>query len=92
MYYTDKLGDKRNRRSSKFEDLVRPIESDYVMGSDQMPDSKDSDSLHPKLAQLEGDGLEDDEMEGMYLRLLNEILKEKALSNRRTNQSKLRLL
>ena len=71
---------------------MRPIESDYVMGSDQMPDPKDDDSLHPKLAQLEGDGLEDDEMEGMYLRLLNEILKEKALSNRRTNQSKLRLL
>ena len=35
---------------------------------------------------------EDNQMEDVYLQLLNEILKEKALTNRRTNQSKLRLL
>lgn len=35
---------------------------------------------------------EDDQMEDVYFQLLNEILKEKALTNRRSNQSKLRLL
>ena len=54
-----------------------------------IPESAEEQELLSKVAESQN---EDDDMEGMYLQLLNEILKEKALTNRRTNQSKLRLL
>ena len=40
----------------------------------------------------EDESMENDAMEGMYLKILNELIKEKALTNRRINQSKMRLL
>ena len=45
-----------------------------------------SEQLPAELPAEDTDNLE------MYLRFLNEVLKDNALTNRRTNQSKLRLL
>ena len=57
--------------------------------NDHLPESTEPSALTSKDSENPD---EDEDMEGMYLQLLNELLKEKALTNRRTNQSKLRLL
>jgi hypothetical protein len=80
------LYDRRHRRSSQIAKI--PVLSN-TEGNELLPQSLEDQELLSKVADSQN---EDDDMEGMYLQLLNEILKEKALTNRRTNQSKLRLL
>ena len=80
------LDAKRNRRPSKREEELMPVSVEDVESLDPFQEEFGGRDFPYKPAT------EDDQMEHMYLQLLNEILKEKALTNRRTNQSKLRLL
>jgi len=83
------LYDRRHRRSSKLEEI--PVLTSMVgeENNELVPETVEAATLPSKESNGQN---EDEDMEGMYLQLLNEILKEKALTNRRTNQSKLRLL
>ena len=72
--------ENRNRRSPTdlyFKRLVRPSTKHLIS---PVPEADEDESM------------ENDAMEGMYLKILNELIKEKALTNRRINQSKMRLL
>ena len=80
------LDEKRNRRSSKREEVPLPASAEDAESIGRFAGAFHGRSFPSKPAT------EDDQMEDVYLQLLNEILKEKALTNRRTNQSKLRLL
>ena len=81
--------DRRHRRSSQLEEIpaLGSIVADE--NNDHLPESTEPSAVASKDSENPD---EDEDMEGMYLQLLNELLKEKALTNRRTNQSKLRLL
>ena len=75
--------EKRNRRSSTTKRTTTPVNIDV---GDTLPESFDVQEFQTMPTT------DDDEVEGIYLRLLKELVEDKTLTNRRSTQSKLRLL